>query len=263
MLNLSRSKFLMLCLGGVVVLAFLAIALLRPGADVAGQQPDGPTDAYEFPIKGGTKEWAELEMHSEMLEACQVPESILREMSTEGLIETCLNYPLYWEVVAYNSPQQGFDVVASRFSGLQELLRREDAGSKLLARYCKMDPEAIGEDWTLLQKGKYAVGFTYIEMLLAQDDIISRLTPAERRDLLAECLQKSHSKQVYAEGYGYTGQANIAWIMGRILQKEDAEGFNQKIRGNENLQIFLEGGSFMDEEILNDIFLQAQRYLAK
>ena len=122
MLNLVRSKSFLL-FGSVVVLTVLAIALLRPGAGVAGQPPDtGPTDAYDFPIKPGTPEWAALKSHEEMLQVCQVPESILQEMSTEGLIETCLNYPLYWEWLAYSNLQQGFETVASRFSPVLDCL---------------------------------------------------------------------------------------------------------------------------------------------
>lgn len=262
MFSLPESKPLLLF--GGVVLAVLAIVLLRPGAGVAGQPSGiGPTDAYDFPVKGGSPEWAEFETHDEMLEACQVPESILQEVSTKGLIETCLNYPLYGDMLCYNSPQQGFDAVASRFNGLQELLKREDIGTKLLARYRQMGPEAIETSWTLSQKGEYARSFTYIEMLLAQDAVLSSLTQVERHDLLAECLQKSRSKEVYAEGYGYTGQVHIAWIMGRILQRENAGGFNQRVQENETLQVFLEKGGFMDKEGLNDIFLQAQRVLSK
>lgn len=262
MLNLVRSKSFLL-FGSVVVLTVLAIALLRPGTGVAGQSPDtGPTDAYDFPIKPGTPEWAALNSHEEMLRVCQVPESVLQDMSTEGLIETCLNYPLYGDMMCYNSFQQGFERVASRFNGLRELLKREDVGTKLLAKYRKMDPSAIEESWTLLQKGQYIAGFSYIELLLAQDAVLSSLTEAERLDLLAECLQKVHSKQMYAEGYGLFGQGHTALIMGRILRKENDDAFNRKVQENETLRTFLEKGTFVNEEGLNEILLQAQQFLS-
>ncbi|MDY7040242.1 MAG: hypothetical protein SVX38_05200 [Chloroflexota bacterium] len=262
MLNLVRSKSFLL-FGSVVVLTVLAIALLRPGAGVAGQPPDtGPTDAYDFPIKPGTPEWAALKSHEEMLQVCQVPESILQEMSTEGLIETCLNYPLYGDMLAYNSMQQGFDAVVSRFNGLQELLKREDAGSKLLARYRKMDPET-GENWTPLRSSNSSLDFTFIEMLLAQDDILSKLTPAERRDLLAVSLEMVRSKQKHADIYSLFGQERTALIMGRILQMENFDAFNRKVQENETLQVFLGDGEFAGEKGLNDIFLQTQRFLSQ
>jgi hypothetical protein len=249
-----------LWIGGIAASIILLAVLLYPATGFAGQpQPpgDGATDAYDFPVKPGTPEWAAFQTHDEMLAACQVPEPILREMSTAGLIETCLNYPLYGDMLCYNSPQQGFDAVASRFNGLQELLRREDVGTRLLERYRKMDPEAIGESWTSLQRGDYDRGFTYIEMLLAQDQVLSSLTQAERRDLLEVCLQKVRSKQAHAEVYGYSGQAYPVWIVGRILQME-SPGFAQGVQENASLQAFLERGSLTEVEDLNAILSFAQ-----
>lgn len=260
MLNLLRSKSL-LWFGSAVVLTVLAIALLHPGA--AGQPPDtGPTDAYGFPIKPGTPEWAALTSHSEMLQVCQVPKSILQQMSTEGLIETYLDYPLYGDMLAYNSMQEGFDAVVSRFNGLQALLKREDAGTKLLSRYRKMDPEA-GENWTPLRSSNSGLDFTFVETLLAQDDILSKLTPAERRDLLGMSLEVVRSKQKHADIYSLFSQERTALIMARILQMENFDAFNRKVQENEALQVFLEKGSFADEKGLNEILLQAQRLLSQ
>ena len=63
-------------------------------------------DLYDFPIKPGTEEWKAMVSHDEMLKACQVPELVLQKMSTEGLVETVLNYPLYGDMKAHNSLQQ-------------------------------------------------------------------------------------------------------------------------------------------------------------
>lgn len=44
---------------------------------------------------------------------------------------TCLNYPVLPDVLLANSLQAGFAGVAANFNGLQELLRRPDAGREL------------------------------------------------------------------------------------------------------------------------------------
>ena len=65
------------------------------------------TDAYEYPVKPGTDAWRAFTTHEEMLKACQIPESTLHAMSTEGLVETVLNYPLFNDVLAYEFSSTG------------------------------------------------------------------------------------------------------------------------------------------------------------
>ena len=97
------------------------------------------TTAYDYPIKPGTSEWSQFDDHAEMVDACQIPEDVLKTMSTDALIETVLNYPLLDDIYAYDTFQEGFDAVSEHFNGLLELLNRGDAGSELLAKYQGMD----------------------------------------------------------------------------------------------------------------------------
>lgn len=89
------------------------------------------TDAYNFPVKPGTAQWKAFSSHIDMVEACQIPDSILHNMSTAGLVETVLNYPLSIDMHAYDNLQIGFDAVSAQFNGIPELLRRVDAGTEL------------------------------------------------------------------------------------------------------------------------------------
>lgn len=50
-------------------------------------------DSYNFPIRPGTEEWISLDSYEARLNAYNIPEDILRNMSTLGLVETCLIYP--------------------------------------------------------------------------------------------------------------------------------------------------------------------------
>ena len=219
----------------LVVLALLSLAFLEACTDTC------ETDVYVFPVQPGSREWATFRTHGEMVAACQVPEPILRDMSTEGLIETCLSYPLIGDMGAYNSWQQGLDRVAARFNGLQELLRRPDVGTELLARYRQMDPAGIQEKGTSLQRGQYAIEFQHVEMLLAQRGVLSSMTVAERRDLLAECLEKSRSKE--PPGYGVVDVAYTAWVMGRILVMDAPGHLGLEERTGSELAYFVEEGS--------------------
>ena len=58
------------------------------------------TEAYQYPIVPGTAEWASFKTRMEKVAACQIPESILKNMTTEALVETVMNYPLLVDIFA-------------------------------------------------------------------------------------------------------------------------------------------------------------------
>lgn len=168
----------------------------------AGQASNGGAlDNYEFHLKPGTAGWAELASHEEMLEATQIPKGVLEKMTTHGMVETVLNYPLYLDMLAYDDPQAGFQRVAERFNGLKALLERPDAGTVLLARYKAFDP-AISRNWSLEQQGAHAAHLMYLEMMLSHETILEKLTAEEQVQLAAEMELKNRARQQYSEVYG-------------------------------------------------------------
>ena len=76
------------------ILCFLLVVVLSPVLQAQSSQDLKPTDTYDYPVKPGTEEWQAFTSHAEMLEACQIPEAILRDMTTEGLVETALDYQI-------------------------------------------------------------------------------------------------------------------------------------------------------------------------
>ncbi len=257
-----RARRLVLwCVAGGSCLLLLAFGVSQLANKA--EAPDGePTDAYDFPIKPGTDAWAQFQSHQEMLDACQVPDDVLRTMSTRGLVETALSYPLYGEYGAYSSFQYGFDQVAAGFNGLREFLSRADAGAELIARYRAMDPAAIGQGWTSLQRGQYAARFSDIEILIAQDAILGKLTGAERRALIEEALHKIEAKQTGADVYGESGRQSSAFVLGRILEQEAVPAFQAMVERDAMLRLFLSDGSASSPEIHDDIIRQANEFLS-
>lgn len=241
----------------IFILAFLLIS--------CSAQPiyEKTTDAYEFPIRPGMEEWKAFRSHGEMLEACQVPESILKTMSTEGLVETVLSYPLSIDAFAYNDLQTGFDAVASQFNGIPELLSREDAATELLVKYRSIDI-IVDNDWGPLETGEYILGkVAFTEILMAQDAIISKLNKTERSALLSEAVNISAEKSQLAEAYGTNSQIYTTWIVARVLQHENYAPFMQKVEESDALQLFIANGSVMGVDfvdLLDEIISMAQEF---
>ena len=112
-------------------------------------------NVFNFPLKPGMTEWKELKTHNEMLEVLQLPPNVIKSISTNSLIQTCLDYPLFSDLWAYDNIKEGFEQLRKDFNGFNELLNRKGVFEELLSFYEKLDPNAINEKNSLLNKGRY------------------------------------------------------------------------------------------------------------
>ena len=242
-------RLLSLSLCAVLVLTFAACSTKTSAA--------GGSDAYDYPVKPGTDAWKALGSHADMLNACQIPETTLNGMSTAGLVETVLNYPLFGDAWAWNYPQEGFDAVSSGFNGIPALFDRKDAGMVLLAKYKTLDPIAVNSDWTDLQKGQYEYKILDAEMLLAQTPVIAGLSTQDCHNLVREAILK------YDAGPqdDIVFQESCLWIAGRVLEQVKYEPFMEKMSADIDYRNFVAEGSFAPDAVLKDIYNQAQGYL--
>jgi hypothetical protein len=211
-LNINKKIMLRVCFIGILVLMLLNNESF---ASPSGSSDDKSGDAYKYPVLPGTPDWKALNTQAEKLKVCQVPVELLRQMSTEGLVQTVLDYPLLGNMTGWNSLQEGFEKIAAGFNGISELFSRKDAGHMLLTRYRTMDPAAIDPEWKPVQKGAYAWKFIVIEMLLAQRAILVNMTADERRDLLDQAKIKSQVKRKYSF-YDALSQESMANLLNSV-----------------------------------------------
>lgn len=245
-------------------------------------------DAYIFPVQPGTPEWESLNSGAEMLEVCQIPESILQNMSTEGLVETCLNYPLFLNITAYDTLPKGLKQVIAGFSGLQELLRRKDAGTALLEKYKTMEPDKAYKEWLADPDSGFFLDFLYIETLFVHDTILATMSLSVKKELLQECLQKYDAMQQLSTHYGTGSLASIVLIMAKIMEKEKYAPMKQRVSnleqtdvnkirqerpelknveiiplsGQEQYELFLQGYP-LSKQFLQEIVLSTEQFLAE
>ncbi|WP_328996638.1 hypothetical protein OG394_18505 [Kribbella sp. NBC_01245] len=217
----------------------------------AAPAPELSTTAYSYPVLPGTAAWKNLATHDDMLRVTQVPAAALAGMSTAALVDTVLRYPLYDDMLAFNTPQQGFDKMSSRFNGFAALASRPDAGTELLKRYDSMSP-AIAPKSTLLQQGKLDASFRRIEMLLAQDAIRRTMNDSQLTQLVAESREKLQAKAARADVYGLVGQANTSLVIGRTLASK-ATPATKSLTSNAATRSFLATGDVRSPETLSQI----------
>lgn len=227
----------------VVLWAFVFIQLCCKKHDdeiqISCNDISKPQDTYIYPIRPGTLQWDSLTSSDEKLKACQIPDSILSDISTEGLIQSWLDFPLVNEILLANSLQEGVEFFIVNFSGLKELCKRKDAGEKLYERYQKMNPLCITWLTNDTDRGAYTFSFTYIEMLLGQDTILNNLTTLQKKSLVSEAVNKYNGKNKYEVYFGSFGAATSMFVCGKAMQNSLYEPFLTEVNNSPILEQFL------------------------
>lgn len=100
---------------------------------------DQITGKITHPVTTDSPEWQTFNTHDEMLEACTIPDDILKEISTRELAELVLNYPMLTDYQLFSNIDQGMDIQIENFNGLRELLNRADGLETLMALYNDME----------------------------------------------------------------------------------------------------------------------------
>lgn len=126
-----RDKIAAIIFCAASVLALWAVAVSKPPAPL--YTIDTP---YEFPVVPGTQEWINMGSTITRRKACEVPDEIIQNMTTDALLLTVLNHPFLSDMYAFNSIEQGYVVVRRRFADLREFERRPDY-LDVLSQYCE------------------------------------------------------------------------------------------------------------------------------
>ncbi|MBQ6808969.1 MAG: hypothetical protein IJP07_07445 [Firmicutes bacterium] len=138
-----KSKTILLLILCCLLLSACGQEAPQPEGENPAQTEESPApsreysinEPYEYPIRPGMPEWAELDGLPQMGTACRIPVDILLNMSTEALVETVMDYPLLWNILAYDSPAAGVESVESYFNGLPALYGRADGLSAFRENY--------------------------------------------------------------------------------------------------------------------------------
>lgn len=196
----------------VVVLALLVAGgtalYLHYGASGAAK-PQQITKSYDYPVKPGMQKWEEL---TDKRGACEIPEEVLGKLTTEALLDTVLNYPLLIGWTAHNTLDEGVESEIRQFNGLQELLRRGDAGEVVYKKYCEMPIEYFVSE---TNPDTYGIQ-PFLERLLMRDEIQKQLAGKQKE--VAEQVIKTIQRKM-AEPDKYYGEMLSDDIYEKLLEK--------------------------------------------
>jgi hypothetical protein len=173
--------------------------------------------SWDFPVKPGTVEWSNLKTYQDRLDAYNIPESILRNMSTAELVKTCLAYPEFRLILTRNNLQEGFAYLSTIFNGFNELGKRKDAGIQLINEYKSLNPINVQNYTDKIDQGRFTFKFTYVELILAQKPILNNMESTEKKKLLELGISIFEGKRNLPEYYSNFGLETSSLVMGRLL----------------------------------------------
>jgi len=212
---------------------------------------------WDYPIKPGMEKWQKFESVDEMYQACQIPDNVLKQLSTESLVDICLNFPAPPLFALFNYPQQAFIDFYSNFNGIRELFQRKDAGLYLSKRYASMSLSDFNPLWQLHRQSLFISHYKFVEAILSQPQVIASLDVKSRKALLKEATHKMDEKFSRNDLFsGFSIGFNL-WVIGNLLYSENRSSLaslNQEI-----LQTALKTGTFAGIEV-DLLYNQAKKY---
>lgn len=218
---------------------------------------------YNYSIYSCT-EADSLDCSQKVLESVLLPDQYLKCSSTDSLTRTCLMYPFLGNIWLYSSIQQGFDHIMNIFNGFDELFTRENSNIELIKVYQEMYPEGIYDFSELADQGAYMAQFTFIEITIAQFQLINKLTAEEAETLIEVCLDKYYDKSEIPS-YSWLGEMSVLAIMARILYSQNYKPFMDELMSISDLTYFIEMADFSGlnniEKITQFIISNAENYL--
>jgi len=219
---LSFVLMLILSLGSTMVLA-TGLKTEDYGKNEAWYFLDIAADRYEFPVTPlkTPEEWGKLETISDKFDALQIPEDILKNMSTAGLVATCLDYPLFGNMFAYNSYHLGLQSLIINFNGLRELFNRDDCASALLELYKNLSYESIINS----DDPYYTIRIRYLDYLMSYEGVLSNLNHSETLDLLRYSVNAFNVRS--GEYKDIFSPYSTIHLTARVLQSQDKNVFEE------------------------------------
>jgi len=214
---------------------------------------------WDYPIKPGTEEWNNLTTEKARISALQIPENIITKMSTENLIDACINFPLFGYYSAFSTPQEGFNIMFSRFNIFNKICKKDSIGQYLVKIYEDAEMNGWRQMAYKFDNKYWTLKLTYLEYLIAQKEVISKLNQKDKVKLLKIAKTKFAQKGAHQSFNSIPGISPTLLLICRILYSDKV--LDDSILSNENFKRFLETGLLTDTEIIDEILNSAEIYL--
>lgn len=197
----------------------------------------------------------------EIIEYWDLPEDICGCITTDGLVETCFNYPDLRLIMAGNTVQVGYNIVRDRFRGLRELESRSDRSTYLLKKYNTVNTLGYDPSWDLVNIGFYVLNNSYVEIVFSQYVYLNTLTKQEKIELLNKALVIYQEEKGDTEHYGLFGLECTMALTGRLMYQDNYEKLVSLYNSDELVWKLIEFDWPVSIETVDTVYNLSQEYL--
>ena len=199
------------------------------------------SDTYKYPVLPGSDEWKNLSTLSEKVAVCQIPVNILNTISTEGLLETLLTYPLILDWYAFENMQNGFNRIKTENNGFSELYSRKNIFEVVKERYnlitldCGVNlyPPFVGGDAVPTN-----IALQTFDFFIFQDEFLDNLNINEQYQIF-ELVYVKHQNKKDHNFYEFDKLVSAA-ILGKIMYINDFSPFVEICNDSDFMNFFIE-----------------------
>lgn len=167
-------------------------------------QGQNQSTLFKYPITPNTSEWREYKTTADRLKALQIPEGLLSLISTEELIDVCLDFPYIGEFLCFNDYQYGFEKVTNKFNGYKELMNRKDLVKVLPSKASEIHKliDTSSDRKSTINSQIKLIAFDF---LIIQEDILNQFDKNTRNQLQDEIRKTAqlNLNSTIIQGYEY------------------------------------------------------------
>ncbi len=216
---------------------------------------------WDYPIKPGTEKWKSYQNTLDIVRDLQMPEKVLKSISTEELLKVCLNYPFFSSYTASNSPFEGLNRTLDSFNGFDEFSNRKDAGNVLFRFYSGKQISEIDK----IEKGMDKAGFSFYycgyELLLCNKKMVPKFSKEQQIDILKLLVKRNKEKDLHKGSFGFWGKMTSAFVANKfavLLGKKDT---NIDSKTDNAKKLFTERMLISDPKVIDTVLTEVEIFV--
>lgn len=192
-----------------------------------------PADSYNYPIYPGMEGWKIFTASWQMVSTIEIPEDMLKEMSTEALMQGIWEYPFFIEASTSSFYlQHSYEALLPYINIGREFLSRDDAAECLYHRYEIVN--VTYKDALVLTRS--------LEVMLAQSAYLRKYSDEQLKKLVERVYEYDIIRYGANTSVAY-GMKKCSWfLIGRILKQALYEPFMNTLENDAFMQLFITEG---------------------
>ncbi|MDR2126332.1 MAG: hypothetical protein LBP63_05850 [Prevotellaceae bacterium] len=174
-------------------------------------------DSYIYPVVPGTDAWENLGSIEDIYEVSQLPDRVLKSISTLGLIRSILDIPGldgFYLASSNSSPIGTLYRIFAHYNSVSELEKRKDSGNALISFYNAVNIDGLNSS-SVGERMLLSIQHTALEILFTKPAILQQFDLRQKKQLITSLLARHNQiAQVQYEGFIVNGTITvIAWIL--------------------------------------------------